>query len=297
MIRAFLALAALLVHVGAAAQAWPARPLHWVVPFPPGGSVDVLVRYLAPQLSQRLGQPVVIENKPGAASNVGMEAVARAAPDGYTYLVAVTSVAINPSLYRLRFDPLTELIPIAQLTNVRFVLLGRRSLEAESLNDLLALARARPGVLTCAYTGGLPHIACELLNSLGAKFTTVPYKGAALAMNDLIGERVDVLFEPAHTAMAQVNAGRARVVAADAMARLDVVSWQGIMAPSGTPDPIVAMMNREIVALLQTDKMKAYALANGLELASGPPAMFGERIRRDHERYGEIIRKAGIQTP
>ncbi len=311
-----IACAAALLAAGAraAAQAWPERPVRLVVALPAGSGADLVARIVAPGLGERLGQPVLVENRPGAAENIGMEAVARSAPDGYMLLFAVTSLVTNPHLYRLGYDPMRDLVPVAQVARANFVLVTRPSLPAQSVGEILALAKAGPGSVTCAHASGALHIACAWLKAqAGIDVTLVPYKGGVQALNDVVAERADMAFAVVHTAVPQVKAGRIRALAttdsqrgsgpfgdlptlAETLPGFSIVSWLGVMAPAGTPPGIIARLNREIGAVLEDPAVKKRIEDGGLQAVHGTPQAFGELIRRDYARYGEIIRRTGIRA-
>lgn len=290
----------------AQSDAWPTKPVHWVVPFPPGGATDVVARIVAQRLSERLKQPVIIDNRPGAASNIGMEAVARAAPDGYTILFAVPSLVINPVLYKLTFDPMKDLVPVTQLTGVQFVLLAGPEFAPRNVAQILAAAKASPGTVTCAAAGALPQFACELLKALGqVDITTVPYKGNAQAMIDVVGGQVSMLFDVVNVAMPQVKARRVRAIAMtnpkrgtgpfpgvpmmnESLAGFELLSWQGVLTPAATP--------HEIGAVLEEAEVKKRITDSGLEVTHGSPEAFAQVIGRDYAKYEKIIRDVGMRA-
>ena len=297
----------------AGAQAWPGRPLRWVVTFSAGGSADVAARLIAPGLAERLGQPVIIDNRPGAAGNIGMEAVARASPDGHTLLFGITTLATAPHFYKLSFNPLTDLAPVTQMLSLQFVLIASTSLPAASVPELLALARQSPGSVTCASVGGITQLGCALLRFQGGiALTDVTYKGTSQAMNDLIGGQVSIMMDAISSATPQVRAGRVRAIAtgnatrrppfsslptvAEALPGFELVSWQGMMVPAGTPREVVTRLNRETAAALAQPDTRLRLSDLGLEVSVGTPEAFGELIRRDHEKYGKLIREAGLKA-
>jgi len=311
------AFAALLWTAGVRAQApeaFPSKPLRFIVAAAPGGSPDVVARLVGQHLGERLKQPVLVDNRPGAAGNIGIEAAARAAPDGYTIFLAIPNVVINPHLYRMSVDPLTALAPVAQLTRVTFVLLASPEFAPQTVPEVLAAARARPGAVRCGWGGPLPHFACELLRMQAqADISVVPYKGNAPAMNDLIGGRIDLLLDVPNVALPQVQANRVRAIATtnpkrgsgpfgqlptvnETLAGFEFEGWQGVLAPSGTPREIVDRLNREIVAVLGAEDVRKRLGDGGLDVAPGTPAAFAETLQRDHARYAKIIREAGIRA-
>jgi tripartite-type tricarboxylate transporter receptor subunit TctC len=306
--------AALALACGAFAQGWPARPVHWIVPFPPGGAADLTARVLSSPLGERLKQPVLIENRPGAASNIGMELAAKSPPDGYTIVFVIPNVVTASLLYRIDYEPMKELTPVSQLTGVFFVMLVTPSLPARSLADVLALARQKPGALTCASGGGMSQLACEMLRVLGkTDITFVPYKGLAPAMTDLAGGQISMTFDITSTALPHVRANRARAIAttndrridsgpyaglptlSETFAGFDIIAWQGVMAPAGTPRDIVLRLNREIGAALEDAQVRQKLVGAGLEIAHGSPQEFAELMQRDYVKYGQIIRASGMK--
>jgi tripartite-type tricarboxylate transporter receptor subunit TctC len=307
--------AALLAWTCAApAQDWPAKPLRVVVGLPAGSGADVVARTLATHLAGRLPQPVLVENRPGASENIAMEHVARAAPDGYTFLFVATALVTNPHLFRLAYDPMRDLVPVAQVATTHFVLVARPSLPVASVQEVLALAKAQPGTVTCAHASGGLHIACAWLEALGgADLTLVPYKGSVQALNDVVGERADLIFAVVQTAVAPARASRVRVLAttnprrgvgpfaeaptmAESFPEFQIVTWLGLMAPAGTPAGGIAALNREIGAVLNEEQARRQLGRGGVEVEHRPTAEFAEIIRRDYLKYERIIRETGIKA-
>jgi tripartite-type tricarboxylate transporter receptor subunit TctC len=298
----------------AQAQAWPARPVRMIVAFPPGGPADVAARVVSQKVAERLGQTVIVENRPGATGNIGGEAAVRAAPDGYTFLYAITGLVMNPFVYKLNWDPLTDLVPVGRVGSVSFVLIVNPNFAPRTVPELLAFAKAKPKEVTCAHTGSLPQMGCELLRTLGGvDITTVPYKGLAAAMADVVGGQVNLMFEAQFTATPAVRNGRVRAVAnvsprraagpfadlpaiADTLPGFEIEGFHGIVAPARTPREIVLRMNQEIRASL-TDPETHKRLADaGLEPAPSTPEQFGDTLKQDYAKYGRIIREAGIKA-
>lgn len=312
--RLLLAASLLFAPLWAHAQAWPEKPVRWIVPFPPGGPTDLVSRLIASKLAGQLGQPVIIENRPGAAGNVGMEAAAKSAPDGYTVVFVVPSVIINPHLYKLAFDPLKDLVPITQVTGISFVMVANPGFAPRTVADIVALAKSKPGTVTCGSAGGLSQFACELLKTLGQiNLNHIPYKGNAQVTNDVIGGQVDLMFDVVSTAAGQIKAGKVRPIATtnprrgmepfpdlptvnETLAGFELLSWQGVMAPAGTPRDTVTRLNREIGLALSQPDVRQRLTDAGLEVAPGTPENFGEILRRDYAKYGRIIRDANIKA-
>jgi tripartite-type tricarboxylate transporter receptor subunit TctC len=257
---------------------------------------------------------VLIENRAGAFGNIGLETAAHAAPDGYTIVLGMTSMVLNPVLYGLNFDPLTELTAISQLTTVTYVLLSNADFLPRTLSEVLAAAKARPGTVTCGWGATLFELGCGLLNIQGqVSISPVPYKGNAPAMNDLVGGRINLLFDPVNTALPQVKAGRVRAIATanpkrgvgpfgdlptvgETLPGFELRGWFGVLAPAATPRKIISRLNHEIAAVLEEDEVRSRLIDSGLEVAHESPEAFAEIILRDHARYSKIIREAGIKA-
>jgi len=291
------------------AQAWPARPLRLIVPLAPGVQPDLVARALAQELSTRLGQPVLVENRPGAQTNIGMEAVARAAPDGYTLLFALTSLAINPHMQKVGFDPLADFVPVAPVARTQFVLVSSLALPAASVDELIAYARERPDGVRCAHSGGATQLACALFALLArANVVQVPYRSNALALGDLARGDVHIMFD-SPSALPLVRAAHGRALAAtgvepfeqlprlsDKLPGFEINSWQGVLAPAATPAAIVRRLNAAIgAALAAPDVVRQFTLGSAQPMA-GSPEEFGEFLRREHARYGRIVRDAELRA-
>jgi tripartite-type tricarboxylate transporter receptor subunit TctC len=208
------ALAMLLASLAHAQSAWPSKPIRWVVPFPPGGPADVVTRIVSAKLAERTGQPAVVENRAGAGGNVGHEAAAKAAPDGYTVLFVVPAIITNPFFLKASIDPFKELAPVIHLDSASMVLLSNPAFPAATVSEVIALARAKPGTVSCAASGALPQVGCEMLRAYaGSPMIMVQYKGNAPALNAVIGGEVNLLFDLVNTAQGQVKSGRVRAIA------------------------------------------------------------------------------------
>jgi len=309
--RSTLAVAAAVLACAAHAQPFPSHPIRWVVPFAPGGPTDINSRILAPKLSERLGQPVLVENRVGAAGNIGTESVAKAAPDGHTVLYAVPSVITNPFFFRGSPDP-KELAPIIQVANVPMVLLASTKFGPKSVADIVAAIKANPGTVSCGSSGALPTVGCELLRSRSADMIMVLYKGNGPALNALMSGEINLLFDVVNTAGPQVRSGRVRAVAtlspqrgaagfeslptmAETLPGFEFVTWHGVMAPAGTPREVVLRWNREIGAALALPDVRARLVDTGFEIVGGGPEVFAERLARDQRLFGDILSKAGVK--
>ena len=299
------------------AETYPARPIRFVVPWPAGGVADTVARVVADKLSERLGQRLIVENKPGAAGNIGMAQVAAAPADGYTLVLTPTgNLTVNQSLFKnLQFDTARDFLPLTLLATVPNVLVVGRSLPAKNVAELVSYAKANPGKLTFASpgAGSGAHLAGELLKAeAGIDILHVPYTGIAPAMNDVVGERVSMMFLGISSALPQIRAGALRPLAIAALQRspqlpdvplvadsgfpgFDVTSWYGIAVHTGTPPEIVDRLYREIVEVLKLDDVKERFAGMGVEPGALSPAAFGELVRTESKKWGDIIVRANIR--
>jgi tripartite-type tricarboxylate transporter receptor subunit TctC len=314
--RIGFALCAALPAAGALAQAaYPSQPIRLVVPYTSGTGMDMIARTVGPKLSERLGQPVIVENKPGASGNIGAEAVARSAPDGYTVMVTANTLLIASSLYRsVPFNPLSDFAPISLAAWGTLLLTANPKTNIKSLADLIAQAKANPGKLTYSSPGvGTPHhMSMELLKDLaGLSLLHVPYKGSAGALNDLISGEIDVAFVPIHVAMPFVQAGRLNALAVGSAKRhpnapgiatlqelgikgADVDMWYAFMAPKGTPAAVVSRLDAELRTILSLPDIKAGFDKQGMDAASSSPEELNALMRRDYARWAAVIKKNNI---
>ena len=296
---------------GALAQVWPAKPLRWIVPIAAGGTTDVATRLLAAGVSQALGQPVLVENRPGAATIIGTEVVAKAAPDGYTLLSVDNALVLNTALYqKLPYDPERDLDPVALYGRVPLMITVRASLPAKNIAELIALAKDDPGRITFGSAGkGSPH---HLLQELfkqrtGTEFTHVPYKGGSPAVAELVAGRLDISVTNWGSVAGHVDAGRLRVLAVSAAQRsprqpqiptikevggpeMDVVAWQGVLVPKGTPKAIIDRLNTEIVAVLRLQKATDALGEAGIHTAPSTPAEFAALLKSERSLWEPLIR-------
>ena len=295
---------------------FPTRPVRVVVPFPPGGPTDTIARLVAPRLEQGWGQPVIVENRGGAGGNIGTDTVARAAPDGHTLLLAASSHAINPSIFRsLPYDPVRDFAAVALLASSPFVLVVHPSVPAHSLAELLALARARPGRLNyaSASNGSGNHLAMEMLKAAtGVDLVRVPYAGAAPATTDLLAGQVPVMFNNMVSAVPHIAAGRLRALAVSGPARstalpavpavaetlpgFDASTWYGVLAPAGTPPAVAAELNARFVAALDGPEQRERLLALGLEPTTSSADGFGRFIAAEMAKWGRAARAADVRV-
>ena len=308
--------AALPLAAGSAtAQAWPARPVRWIVGYAPGGGNDIVARLMAQWFSDRLGQPFVVENRPGAATNIAAESVVKAMPDGYTLLLVGQPNAINATLYEtLPFNFIRDNAPVAGIMTVPNVLVVHPSFPANSVAELIAYAKANPGKINMASAGNgsAAHLAGELFQSMtGTKMVHVPYRGQAPAIADLLSGQVQVLFATSPASMEYVRTGKLKALAvttsmrAEALPDLPTVgdtvpgyeasAWYGIGSPQKTPAEIVDRLNKETNAGLADAKLKARLADLGGTLIPGSPADFGRLIAEDTGKWGKVIRSANIK--
>jgi tripartite-type tricarboxylate transporter receptor subunit TctC len=307
------ALAFLAAWLAQAQSAWPSKPIRWIVPFPPGGPADVVTRIVSSKLAERTGQPNVVENRGGAGGNVGHEAAAKAAPDGYTVLFVVPAVITNPFYLKASIDPFKELAPVIHLDSAWMVLLSTPSFPAATVAEVIAQARAKPGGVSCAASGALPQVGCEMLRShAGAEMLMVQYKGNAPALNAVMGGEVNLIFDLVNTSQGQVKAGRVRAIATTSAKRtagplgdlptvsetipdFELVTWHGVMVPSATPKDVVQKLNREIQWVLEQPDVRKRFADGGLDIIGGSPEAFDALLKRDYARYGRILVGAGVK--
>jgi tripartite-type tricarboxylate transporter receptor subunit TctC len=300
----------------ACAQAYPSRPVRWVVPFPPGGPAEILARLFGQFMSERLGQPFVIENRPGAGGNVGTEAVVRSPPDGYTMLLVTTANAINASLYeRLNYNFIRDIAPVAALIRVPAVLEINPMVPVDSVPAFIAYGKANPGRLNMASagTGTIQHVAGEMFKMMtGVSLQHVPYRGQAPALADLIGGQVQVMFDSMPASIEHIRAGKVRALAVTTAARSDVLpqlptvrdfvpdfeasAWYGVAMPANTPQVIVDKINNEINAAFADPRIKGQLLDLGGTILAGSAADFAKLIADETEKWGKVIRAANIKA-
>ena len=312
---------ALLACTSFAQTPWPAKPIKLVVPFPPGGGTDFVARLVAEKLGTQAGWVVVIDNKPGAGGNIGLDAVAKAAPDGYTIgMGQAANLAINPALYaKMPFDPLKDFAPIAAVASQPVVLLVNASSPYKTLADVVAASKAKPESLRIGLAGNgtVGHLAGEMLERRAdIKILNVPYKGAGPAMTDLLGNQVELNFANTPVAIPQLTGGKVRALAISSPQRLksvpqlaavptvaeqgypgfDAITWTGLVAPAGTPPAVIERINSEVQKILKRpDVIEKLALEGSTAAAEGTPKQFGDYIRSEHQKWGALIREANIK--
>ena len=318
--RLLVAGAAALLALGAAplaAQDYPSKNIRVVVPFPPGGGTDVVARIVVEKLTEALRHPVIVDNIAGASGSIGHDAVARAAPDGYTLLVATGStIATNPLVSKVPWDPVKDFTPIGMLVVDPMPLVLHPSVPAKNVRELIALAKAKPGALTMASfgTGSVPHLAGELFNlQAGTKMLHVPYKGGAQAMTDLIGGHVSLMFNSMGAVNGPLAAGKIRAIAVGAPKRssalpdvptiresglpeFEATSWIGLYGPAKLPQPIVARLSKEVSAILKLPDVKERMAKLGSDTGSGTPEDLAGYLERDLKRWGKVVREGNIRA-
>ncbi len=308
---------ALCAAAPALSQQYPARPIRFIVPFPPGGTVDITARILQPKLSERLGQPIIIENRGGAGGTVGSEAVAKSAPDGYTFLFTLSSHTINPVLYKLNYDVERDFAPVSLLVSVPQLIAASPNAPAKTLRELVAAAKERPGFYAYASPGnGTPgHIAAELLKlRAGIDMVHVPYKGGGPAVADTIAGQVPFLFLTAPAALSFARSGKLRALAVTTLKRnpaapeiptvaeelnlpdYEVDSWLALFAPAKTHEPIIARMHKEVARVVHLPEVKQKLLEQSADPVGSNPEELERIVRAELKRWAEVIRQAGIKA-
>jgi len=299
------------------AQTYPNRAVRLVVPFPPGGTSDILARTLAAKLAEPLGQPVVVENRPGAGGNIAAEHVAKSAPDGYTLIMGTSSLAISQSLYRkLNYDLLRDFAPVTQAVNYANLLVVHPSTPFNSTQELIAAAKARPGSLSygTAGNGTPPHMTGELFKSYtSVDIQHIPYKGGAPAIADLLAGQIPLMFDNVPPLLPHVRSGKMRALAVTSLARIavlpdvptlhelglkdfDAVGWNGILAPAGTPREIVSRVHAEVVRILAIPQVRDQLASQGADIVGNTPEQFGAWIRTEVKKWGDVIRISGAKV-
>jgi tripartite-type tricarboxylate transporter receptor subunit TctC len=301
----------------APAQSYPSHSIKLIVPFPPAGATDIVGRIVAQKLGERLGQPVVVENRPGAGGSLGSDLAAKAAPDGYTILIATSSThSIGPVLQKLPYDPIKDFAPITHVANIPNVLVVSPKLPVKNLSDLVNLAKSQPGKLKFASSGigTIVHLNGELFKMIArVDMVHVPYKGTQLAAPDIANGNIAMLVDSLASALPNIRNGNARPLALNApkrsallpeiptfaeagMPEFDLYTWFGMFAPAGTPAEVVARLQRETVAALKAPDLLERFDAVGAEPVGSTPGEFVERIRSDARKWGEVIRTANVKA-
>lgn len=316
MLRTLIATITLTLSALALAQTYPTRQVRIVVPFPPGGTSDILARTIGARLSAPLGQPVVIENRPGAGGNIAADHVAKSAPDGYTLIMGTSSLAISQSLYKkLTYDLVQDFAPITQAVNYTNLLVVHPSAGVKSVDELLKLARAKPGSLSygTAGNGTPPHMTGELFKAYtSVNIVHIPYKGGAPAIADLIAGQIPMMFDNVPPLLPHVRAGKIQALAVTSLARIavlpdvptlhelglkdfDAVGWNGLLAPAGTPREIVARLNTEVVRVLRIPEVRDQLTSQGADIVGNTPEQFAAWIRAEVKKWAEVVKVSGAK--
>ena len=299
----------------ATAQPYPSKPIRIIVPVAPGGGLDFITRLVGHRLTEAVGQQIIVENRPGGGSTIGIEQGMRAAPDGYTLLMVSPTYSINPSLYPVKFDPLADFTPIIEVARNPYVIAVHPSLPARSTKQLIALAKSRPGQITYGSSGQgtIVHLTTELfLYMAGLKMTHVPYKGGGPALQDLIAGHIQLVFATSQTSLPQVKAGRLRALAVTTPERIAaepdlptiaesgvpgyaVTNWLALIGPKGIPRAIVDRLNSETTKILKHKEFEERLQTAGVSPAGGTPERLYEQIRREIEQWRQVVVRAGIK--
>ena len=317
LLAAFAAALSLATAPAVAQSGYPAKPLRFIVPFPPGGATDLITRVIAQKLSEQLGQPVVVENRPGAGGAIGSELVAKAAPDGYTLLMATTSThSIGPTLNpKTPYNVERDFAPVCEVATSTNVLVVSPALGVNSVGELIAAAKAQPGRLNFASsgTGTIVHLSGELFkNMAGIDIVHVPYKGTALAQPDLMSGQVSMIFDNIVSAMPNIKSGKVKALAVSARKRSPLVpdlptvaeaglpgfasdTYFGVFAPAATPREIVERLNRELVKAVMNAEVREQLARQGAEPVGGTPAQLAAAVRVDTEKWARVIRQANVR--
>jgi tripartite-type tricarboxylate transporter receptor subunit TctC len=318
MKKLLLMLSLLVTALAASAQNYPSKAIKVVVPFPPGGGTDIIAREIVQKVTANTGWSIVIDNKPGAGGNLGIDAVAKAAPDGYTIGLGQSSnLAVNPTLYsKLPYDPVKDLAPIGVVASAPLLLAVAANSPLKSFNELMAVSKAKPGEINFAYSGNgtVAHLTGVMLqNQANIKWTLVPYKGAAQAATDLIGGQVQLYISSVPTLIGHVRSGKMRALAITSAKRGDdlpdvpsvaesgvrgfeAVTWFGFVAPAGTPKDIVSSLNTEIAKALQAPDVRKKLGDQGADILGGSPEQFGNLIKTDIARWAPVVKQSGAKA-
>ena len=316
--KALAAVAFALLTLGAQAQSYPNKPIRLVCPFPPGGAVDIASRAVAQALTRQLGQPVTVDNRPGAGGNIGAEIAAKSPADGYTLLMATSNIlAINPVLYaKIPFDSFKDFAPVSIVVVVSNVLVLHPSVPANSVQELIALAKEQPGKLTYASSGNgtSMHLAGELFKSMaGVDMVHIPYKGAAASTVDLLAGRVNMVFDSLPAALPNIKAGKLRALAVTGAKRSQFLPelptiaeaalpgyetgiWFGIVAPAGTPPEVISRLNAELVKAAASTEFRERLTGHGFEVVSSTPEQMADSVRSEMAKWGKVVKALGMRV-
>jgi len=299
------------------AQPYPNKPVTIIVPYPPGGTSDILARALGQKLGDSLGQTILVQNKPGANGNLGADFVSKSAPDGYTLLLAdIGALAISPSLYKLAFDPVTDFSPVTMVAYSPHILVVHPSVPVNNAKELITLAKSKPGKMNFAASsiGSAPHLAgIDFASRAGVDWAYIPYKGGAQAITDMAGGQADVMFNGMLATYPHVKSGKLKILAVSSSKRMSAIpdvptvaesagldgfntgSWQGVLAPPNTPKDIVARLSGEIIKILNTAEMKERLAVQGAEVLTNTPEQFSAFIRDEKSRWGQVVKAANLK--
>ena len=299
------------------AQTYPNKPIKLILPFPPGGATDVMSRILAEKLTPRLGQTVIVENKPGAGTMLASEFVAKAPADGYTLLMAASSLVIAPSLYsKVNYDPIKDFTPVTQVAAVIHLVVVNPNLPVKSIQDLIAYLKANPGKVSYGSTGSgtSTHLEAELFKKMaGVDITHIPYKGSTPALADLVGGQTSMMFDPIASSKPYLESGRLRAIAVTTAQRsvsapelptvaesglpgYEAMPWLGIVAPAGTPKPVVDLLYKEVGEVLKLQDVKDRFKSLGLDIIGNTPAQFATFIEKDQKKWAQVIKDSGAKV-
>ena len=314
-VHALLAAAVLAATSVASAQQYPVKPVRIIVPFAPGGGSDFIARFIAQRLTDSLGKQVIVENKPGAGGVLGIEQGIKSPPDGYTLTLIASSYTVNPSVYKLNFDPFGDMTPIIQISQGPLLVVVRPSLPVKNIKDLVAMAKSKPGQINFASSGqgSVIHLATELFDTMaGIKMNHIPYKGTGPALTDTIGGQTDVFFSSTATAMPQVQAGKLRALAVTTAKRIpalpdvptvaesgvpgyEVILWHGLIGPKGLPRPIVDRIHDAVTKALQMKETADQLQTDGVAPAGGTPEQFGAQIKKEIDIWRKVAAEAKVK--
>ena len=300
----------------ALSQAYPTKPIRIVAPFAPGGGTDLIARVAAQKMTEALGQQTVVDNRPGAGGVLGAELGAKAPPDGYTFTLIAGSYAVNPSLFKLTFDPINDITAVIQLSQGPFLVVVHPSLPVKNIKELIALAKAKPGQLTFASSGAgsITQLATELFADMaGIKMIHIPYKGTGPALTDTMAGQVQMLFGSVGATLPQMSSGRLRAIAVTTAKRIaaapdvptiaesgvkgyEVILWHGLIAPKGLPKPILDRVNGELNKALKSKEMQDRLAGDGVSAAGGTPEQFAALIKKDIDVWRAVVQKAGVKA-
>ena len=315
-IACLLALSAAGLTSQALSQAYPSKPIRVIAPFAPGGGTDLIARVSAQKLTEAMGQQAIVDNRPGAGGTLGAELGAKAPPDGYTFTLIAGSYSVNPSLFKLNFDPVNDITPVIQLSQGPFLVVVHPSLPAKNIKELIAIAKAKPGQITFASSGAgsITQLATELFADMaGIKMIHIPYKGTGPALTDTMAGQVQMLFGSVGVTLPQMSSGRLRAIAVTTAKRIaaapnvptiaesgvkgyEVILWHGLIAPKGLPRPILDRVNSELNKALQAKDMQERLAGDGVSAAGGTPEQFAALIKKDIEVWRKVVQKAGVKA-